>query len=541
LCCALLGSCSEEEPAGNALALDDRIAPLLAPCAQTRPFTADTSHMLPRLVAKLESGQRDVLHRAKEELAALEGEAVPALAALLDRHLTESYMAGLNQNILEVAVMMETDAGRELFLKALDHPQEILRTTAVRGLARHGRPDDFDLLLPWIDLAPRLETAAEVALALHAVDPDRFFQLLATWLPLSKRAPLLRFVAPFAPAVSSPELAREFLDASEDLDPILALWFAAPAVGCGLEGSGKRLQAALAAPQDELRLAAVRALGALAEAEGQAPQHARTFAPQLLKMLQGDPSTNLRQAVVGALGSLPEDEAVNDWLALGLSDGALEVRKLAHALLLERRHPRARAEALAMFSGGRGELELAAELTRPFFQTDAEFAGQARAILLERLGELAGRPLEERAILLQVLGQFPGPVGTRVILEEARDASGTIRDLSAHRWCVLQASNGGRSAQALLAERLAKEDDALRRVDLIWALSFQRTDQAREVLLSEGLRPDRPDLERLFAAECLIRQGPSAAVAPLLKRIPESMPNPAARRALRCLLWKWYG
>ncbi len=171
LCGALfLGACGADKAPLDPLLSDDRIAPLLAPCARAGPFTADTSHMLPLLVAKLESGQRDVLHRAKEELAELDEVAIPALGALLDRHLTEAYMAGLNQNILEVAVMMEGDAGRPLFVKALDHPQEILRTTAVRGLARHGRPADFDLLLPWIDLAPHLESFADTAAVLAALD-----------------------------------------------------------------------------------------------------------------------------------------------------------------------------------------------------------------------------------------------------------------------------------------------------------------------------------------------------------------------------------
>ncbi len=535
LCGALfLGACGADKAPLDPLLSDDRIAPLLAPCARAGPFTADTSHMLPLLVAKLESGQRDVLHRAKEELAELDEVAIPALGALLDRHLTEAYMAGLNQNILEVAVMMEGDAGRPLFVKALDHPQEILRTTAVRGLARHGRPADFDLLLPWIDLAPHLESAAEVALALHGVDRERFQQLVAEWLRDPERAPLLRFVAPFAPEVTDGYLAAEYLAAAHNLDPILAVWFTTPAAGLGQGDAQQLLRKALQAPEDELRLAAVRALGALA-----APLV--ELAPELVKILQADPSVTLRSAAVGALGSWPPAEQVNGWLALGLSDGAEEVRKLAHKLLLERRHPRARAEALALFSGGRRELALAAELTRDAFREDAESAAEARSILSRRLTELAGRPLSERAILLQVLGQIPGGDSARLLLAEAQTATGELRGLSAHRWCVLQASNGGREAQALLAERLAEETDSLRRVDLIWALAFQRTDLAREALRDEGLRPERPELERLFAAERLIMLGPSASVAPLLKRLPQSFHDGRARRALQCLLWRWYG
>jgi len=50
-------------------------------------------------------------------------------------------------------------------------------------------------------------------------------------------------------------------------------------------------------------------------------------------------------------------------------------------------------------------------------------------------------------------------------------------------------------------------------------------------------------LERLFAANALIRVGPSWEVAPRLKRVAYAMVEPEeldARAALQCLLWTWY-
>jgi hypothetical protein len=500
--------------------------------------------MLPLLVSKLETGQRDVLQRAKEELAGLDAAAVPALAARLDRHLSEAYMVGPNQNILEVALMMEGDAGRPLFLKALDHPQEILRTTCVRGLARHGQREDYDVLLPWIDLAPHLEAAAEVALALHALDPDRFFDLVADWLTEEKRGPLLHFVAPFAPEVTDPDLARLFLERAGDQGPILEPWFLAPAAWLDMADARERLRSGLEAESGEVRMAALRSMGSLCSRvseTGAGGTGSSGFEEALVEVLQSDPALNMRKAAVGALGSLPASSEVNGWIALGLSDPDEGVRALSLALLLGRGHGRARAEALSLFEGGLGDLTLAARVTREVFQEDVGLAREARALLLRRLEELEGRSLEERSILLQVLGQIPGAASARVLLEEARTSKGEVRGLRAHRWCLLQASNGGVEAQELIVEQLARETDPLRRVDLIWALAFHRTDLAREVLASEALRTDRPDLERLYAAERLIRLGPSATVAPLLKRVPSSFRNPAARRALQCLLWRWYG
>ncbi len=46
--------------------------------------------------------------------------------------------------------------------------------------------------------------------------------------------------------------------------------------------------------------------------------------------------------------------------------------------------------------------------------------------------------------------------------------------------------------------------------------------------------------ELLFAAERLVRIGPTATVAPVLKRVTLRVEHSEVRRALQCLLWQAY-
>ena len=69
------------------LAQDDRIAWLLAPCARTDPFLADTTDMTSILVGKLARGQLDPLRQAKTELTQMGEAALPELRRFCERCL----------------------------------------------------------------------------------------------------------------------------------------------------------------------------------------------------------------------------------------------------------------------------------------------------------------------------------------------------------------------------------------------------------------------------------------------------------------------
>jgi HEAT repeat protein len=112
--------------------------------------------------------------------------------------------------------------------------------------------------------------------------------------------------------------------------------------------------------------------------------------------------------------------------------------------------------------------------------------------------------------------------------------------LRAHEWFVLQASNSGVAGQPFLIEELASETDALRRLDLLWAIGAPGNDAAREALIEFLERDDVEPLEKLFAAQQLVRMGPAGEIAPRLKQLALRIEDPVARRALQCLLWKWY-
>jgi hypothetical protein len=118
-----------------------------------------------------------------------------------------------------------------------------------------------------------------------------------------------------------------------------------------------------------------------------------------------------------------------------------------------------------------------------------------------------------------------------------------IESLRAHDWLMIQASNTDVAGRRALAQALLAEDDPLRRLDLIDAVGSARDELARTELLTVAEHTARSPLERLFAASCLVKIGPSWEVAPRLKRVAFALQGPdeiEARVGLQCLLWQWY-
>ena len=119
-------------------------------------------------------------------------------------------------------------------------------------------------------------------------------------------------------------------------------------------------------------------------------------------------------------------------------------------------------------------------------------------------------------------------------------SSGSISGKRVHEMMLIHASNTGPEGLDYLASELDHETDPLRRIDLLWAISSQRTDGARRHLHEFLAQEDNSLYEVLFAADNLARLGPSQDVAPVLKRICYRIEDNDVRLAMRCLLWKWY-
>ena len=143
---------------------------------------------------------------------------------------------------------------------------------------------------------------------------------------------------------------------------------------------------------------------------------------------------------------------------------------------------------------------------------------------------------------LQAIGMTPSDEAQRFLYGLALELDlEPVEGLRAHRWMCMQMANSGVLGRAVLLEGLASERDPVRRLDLIWAYATVHGDEdVREALLvlteDDSLHP----LERLFSAGRLVRVGPSHEVAPRLKRTCLRIEHPEVRKALQCMLWKWY-
>jgi hypothetical protein len=112
--------------------------------------------------------------------------------------------------------------------------------------------------------------------------------------------------------------------------------------------------------------------------------------------------------------------------------------------------------------------------------------------------------------------------------------------MSAHRWLVLQVSNGGAAGRELLMHSWTEETDAERRLDYLWGASLSREADTVDFLARVVVSDDAPDHERLFAANCLVRLGDTPRIAPVLKRACLRISDSNVRPAFEELLWLWY-
>ncbi|MCZ6597904.1 MAG: hypothetical protein O7B99_09720 [Planctomycetota bacterium] len=507
---------------------DRRVAALFVPCVRSDFYDRNTADMVPILIGKLEVAQRDPFQRAKEELAALGEAAIPELRRFIDRHYADPRGFAYLQNALDALTPSRAAGVRPILLRCLAHPSDAVRIRALRGLAAgHAEPEDFDRLRENLAIeAP--EHRHEVAFALHAADPVRAAALYLGWVRDELEAGLLPQVVPLVATATAAETVAEcrqlWRDARADLRPFLAAAPAAAGDADALRWFAHELEEGGSVP----RRNAVNAL-----------RGARLAAP-LRRVLESDPAPDLRVlAADGLAGS--EDPADREVLRAGLDDRSVQVRGACLSVLVAMDDPMAKDRALAEITEALPLLQNAMLALRTRVGADPELARRALERLLERnaLEELL--PLRNRLATLKAIGQLPLTEAARLLRELGlRYADETLEGLRAHEWLMIQAANTGDEGRAFLLGELAQEADPLRRLDLLWAASANRSDATRERLLSLADSGALSKYELLFVCDVLTRLGPSHVVAPRLKRITNGVEDPELRTALQCLLWTWY-
>ncbi len=558
MCALALGLCacgrtpapvSVSAPAATPFAADDRFAALLGPCAKNEAFLADTSDMIPVLVSKLAKGQVDPLHYAKSELGAIGEPALPELRRLFDESYDDPQVEQRLGNVLGVVALMETDAGRDLALRGLQHPAETVRQSAARALERHPRPEDYEALSSQIPIASP-DLASDLALAMLACDRARLERDLAGWLEGDKQKKLVRLLMPRVCDTHDPDIVARLGAVRAHADADVRVWLDAVAAGAGDEAARARLFAALKDENPAQRSQAAQALQLIG----------RTA--ELASRVTEDPSEENRAWLAHQLAQLPASPATTEALRAGLADSAAVVREACLGGLLSLGDAAAADTALEMLQGVRAELEMAMRVLHDPMARDAHLAARAFAILkglhdgdilpvrcdphaLEHaIGVI---PSEAAARYLCAIADRPALAGASGATGAARGqgANGVSQDLiqglPAHRWYLQAAGNTGPAGRAYLRSLWPLEVDPLRRMDLVMAAAYEKTPESQafleKVVESERATP----FEVLQAADLLTRFGHWSEVAPLLKRVALRVSDPEVRPALNCLLWKWFG
>jgi HEAT repeat protein len=515
-------------PAARSLEKDDRVAYLLEPCARNEPFLENTSDLIPVLVSKLAAGALEPLRGARAELADIGDAALPEMRRLFDRSYGDAFLGQRLQNVIEVIGLMKSDAGRDVLLRGLAHPQEIVRQSAARALVNHPSPDDYDKLEAVLGFSSS-DTQTDIVFAMQASDRARLARQFSDWLEKGEHPILVRVLAP------------RLCDTTDAA--ILARW---RAVYEKLEGEVRVfVQAAVAKIPDEVALSELRGWS-----KDKNPTRRQVTARALAKvglehelagMLKSDPEDSLRAEAANAIAAAGDGPETRAFLTAALSDPALQVRGSALQALVSRGDSAARDLALTLLRGGREELDTAMRVLREPMSRDRELAEKAYAILVALHTGETQPVLVDARLLERSIGQIPLEKSAHFLMTQAEVAQADIQGLDAHRWYAQQAGNAGPEARAWLRAQWASEADPKRRMDLVSAGTVERSPETRRFLL-EVLDSDRSTpVEILYAADRLVRLGPSTEVAPTLKRVTLRMTDPKVRPALNCMLWTWYG
>lgn len=533
---ALLPSCSDEPTpspdvsrvAQDPVREDARIAYLLVPGTRTGHYDVDTSNPTAILAEALEHGHRDPLRRAREELGALGETGLAVARRTIDAHFSNPDGGSHLRNAIDIVHRSDAPGAREVALRVLQHRDIGIAALAAAALEKHGRPEDYEILMACFDVADP-EFRLRFLLAAARVDPARAQRQILEWLEsglydglwdecgtvlaeatapevVGRLSPLWRSAAPrFQSLLAAPCARAGDAEALEFLrSEALAIepWRAEAAV-TAMQRAGLADELDAAARRSPVASARMRALNALAS-EQLAPAHAEAFRANLNAIDEA-----LSNAALVVLVGLGDATAI---------DRAIEL----------------------VSTNDNTALQSGMQALREPMRRDPALAERVFAALTRRREPEATRALADQQRTLQAIGQVPTESAARSLIELARTAKGEISSMRAPRWLALQAGNTGPVGQRLLREELGLTEDPLHRIDLLEGIAGFGGPLAVEILLdfveSEQARP----YELLFAAERLTRLATVAQVAPVLKRVTLRTTQPDVRIALQGLMWLNY-
>jgi hypothetical protein len=431
-------------------------------------------------------------------------------------------------NAFAVLMLMEDPAAHDLCVRGLEHPQESVRLAAIRALSRHPDPRDYDRLVALLPLSG-WETQIELSKAFFASDRARAEDDFCRWYAegkfLATRIPL----APEMATTTRPETLAALRALLPKATAEHSFYFRAALAASGDEAELERLKKELREGQPQERTMAVQALNLAG------------LALELVPVLATEPEVARRALIAQHLTPRAGEPAVRAALQRGLSDTAREVRKLCLGALVAQGDPQGEAVGLELLQGEKADLEDALHAFRERWKEDEALARRSFAVLAAlRTGELRPLRVEPRA-LDRAIALVPLREAAELLYAEALEPGEPIAGVSRHRWYAQMIGNTGRPGAALLRERWRTEADPVRRIDLFTSAVYELDDEAREFLVAVLEDERTTPCEALLVAADLCRRGPSARMAPLLKRHALRIDDPAVRPALNALLWRWYG
>lgn len=512
---------------------DERLYALLsASCEGRGHYSRDTSDMIPVLVQRLADGQRDVLRYAKSELAA-EGEAaIEPLATAMAKWEQDQYAVAPICNGLGALRLSDAEGAHDLLVRYVTHSAVDVRVNAAKGLERHSRPEDYELLVDLFgSVDSSFSSARDVlyAAAAHA-DPGRMQRDLADMLREGRMPGIWSHAFNLALQYVDDRTAGRFLGIDPaPLGPALRPKLIALQASGGDPERLETLRRALIDGELPERSAALLTLSAIGHPE---------LAAQVLSS-RTIPDERSRAAAV--LGPIADQQIARDALRVALNDSDSSVRIAALTALLSVGDPLAADRALALLDGSLAEIEMASLSLRDAWDRNPGLAERARDRLLAQI-DLDRANFDQVKPRLQALGLIPGRASAVALMAlEAEYAGRTVQGLDLHRWLARSAGNAGPEARTYLAERWLEELSEARRMDLLEAAGGAQDKVSREILIDllEGERAT--EIERVYAAHLLVTLGPAREVAPLLKRVALRLQGELTRPALDCLLWTWYG
>ncbi|MBK7641808.1 MAG: HEAT repeat domain-containing protein [Planctomycetes bacterium] len=527
-------SCSREAPAPaleskpTGLAADERIAWLLASRTHPEPFLSDTSDLIPALISKLASGKSDALGQAKVDLAAMGERALPALRSFFDACYSDEALSARMMNALDTATMMKDGIGRPLLVRGLDHPVGSVRLSALRGLGKQARPEDFDRL-KIVAAVTGSEGHVQLAEALWCADKDRVVRELASWINGSMPA---QVILPLGQNLERYEDKAALLALKPLLD-VVSTEFRARLLGALAHAGDEQCL-------DELRLMLTDTVAPRRELAAKV-LHDGGMQHELVKSLREDGYIPVRLVAVQALSEIPFENDVREALESAAGDPAEQVKAMALAALVKAGDAAGENEALALLKGDRADLERALIVLRDPMTERKELAERVLAVL-EGLRTGSIGPLRvERSSIWRAISQVPLESAARILFDEMAHQPSPDKHFSAHRWFLMQIGNTGEAGWKLVREAWKTEADPERRMDLLNTSCYDRGEDGR-VFLEQALDSARmTPLEILYAAQQLASMGPAERVAPRLKRLALEIRDKDVRPAFNNLLWNWYG